>query len=498
MPGMKRLMTVLGLGVILLFCAACSRNTAETAETPETLPATVGTVQKVITFVGNVTSGQSSSLTWGTTGVIGDVTVRIGDTVTEGQILATLEEDSLSSAVLNAEIPLITAREDLDNVLESETPKATAYKELKDKEGVLAGAEKYQESLKYPHAVVGDINYWAGQVEIYRQYYEEAQAELDNYVRWKHSPDENEYNMYEKYRKEMLTALNNYAEVYNNYLYYSGSATQNDFDQAAADIDVAQADYEKALKNFQTYSVYPRVKDVAAAELKVNNALDSYNRRNIVADINGVVTSVKARKGDYVTQNTAAFQLDNISSLYIPMDVSEIDVVNVRDGMRARVVLDSNTDKVYEGVVVTVSASGESSGNRVTFGTMVKILEPDERVKIGMTAEVDLILETSENALLVPANSVFRDGGTTYVTIAGDNADSEVPVTTGIVTETVAEITGGFLKAGDLVRVPSIDSSILRDMGLDSSRQTPLQAPPQENELLIAPGKRETEQNRGM
>ena len=185
MSGSKRLLTVCILGMILLIAAGCSRKPADTVETVQTLPAVKGSVRKVITFVGNVTSGQSSSLTWGTDGVIETVNVRIGDSVCEGQILATLAEDSLSSAVLNAEIPLINAQENLDEVLASETPKAQAYKEMKDREAALVKAEKHQESLKYPHALAGDIMYWADQVEIYRKYYEDAQELLDGAIGWK-------------------------------------------------------------------------------------------------------------------------------------------------------------------------------------------------------------------------------------------------------------------------------------------------------------------------
>ncbi len=475
MKDYRRLIFILILAVLILQGAGCSRtSTEETAEEIQTLPASIGSIRKSITFVGNVTSGQSSSLNWGTNGVIESVSVKIGDTVHEGQVLAVLAQDSLSAAVLNAEIPLINAREELDEVMSSETPKAQAYKELKDKEAALENAEKYQESLKYPHAISSDIAYWADQERIYKQYYEEAKASLDDAVSWKHSTNESEVNLYEARRKAMLTALNNYAEVYNNYLYYSGTATENDIAQAAADIDTAQADYEKAVKNFKTYLVsYPREKDIAAAQLKLENAQNTFNRRNIVADINGTVTAVSAREGDYVTQGSAAFRLDNTTHLYIPMDIPEIDILNIRDGMKAQIVLDANTGKTYEGTVTTISLSGDSSsGNRVTFGTMVEIIEPDDKVKIGMTAEVDLVLGEAENVLLVPANAVFRDQEVDYVSVSADGINAyDVPVTVGLVSETVAEITGGFLKEGDHVRVPSIDNSILRDMGLSDTEE---------------------------
>ena len=471
MPEIKKFFTIFGLAALLLAGTGCTGKTAQVEEQVSTVPATMGSVRSVITFVGNVTSAQTSSLDWQTSGVIADVNFRIGDRVNEGDVLATLEKDSLSANVLLSENPLISAQEDLDELLASETPKAKAYKELKDKEAALADAEKYQESLKYPHAVSGDITYWAEQTEIYRQYYEEARSVFDDVVSWKYSSNISEHDLYENYRKKMLTALNQYAEVYNNYLYYSGKATENDFAQAGADIDVAQAEYEKALKNFLTYQTYPREKDVAAAQMNVEKARNTFDQRNIVADINGVVTAVNARSGDYVTKSQTAFRLDNIDHLYIPMDISEIDIVRIHDGMRALIVPDADTDKVYEGVVTTVSGSGDSSGNRVTFETMVEILKPDDALKVGMTAEVDIVLNESEKALLVPANAVFEQKGTDYVTVSYGIVTQDIPVSVGIVTDTVAEITGGKLKEGDSVCVPSIDNSTLRDMGLTSAQE---------------------------
>lgn len=456
------------ISVFIIFSAGCVRTAVPVTEETLTVPASVGSIRKSAAFVGNVTSGQSAALSWKTSGVIGNVYVSIGDEVSEGQILAALEKDSLSAQVLNAEIPFINALDELEEILSSETPKAQAYMDLKDKEAALVTAEKYQESLKYPHAVSSEISYWAEQTEIYRQAYEDALSSLNDAASWRKSPDESDRNLYEARRKTMLTALNKYAEVYNTYLYYSGTATDNENAQAAADIDTAQADYEKALRNFRTYSSYPREKDIASAQLKIDNAQNTYNQRNIIASINGTVTEISAREGDYVTRNSAAFRLDNKQHLYIPLDISEIDIPNIYAGMKAQIVLDANTRKTYSGIVSSVSSSGTASGSRVTFETLVEILEPDENVRIGMTAEVSLVLSESENVLLVPSNAVFQDNGVSYVTVFNGSSSYDVPVTAGITTDTVTEITGGYLKEGDPVLVPSVDSSILRDMGLDS------------------------------
>ena len=245
-------MTILFLLLTAVLCS-CSRHSAVDEKEIQTVPASRKNIEKTVIFIGNVTGRQTASLTWGTKGVIGEVNVRLGDPVAEGQVLASLAEDSLSVDVINAEIPLISALDELEEVLYSETSKAQAYKDLKDKESDLIDSEKAQERLKYPRAITYDIKYWSDQTAIYREYYEEALSSFNDAAGagWRNSPEKGERNEYEARRKNMLSALNKYAEVYNNYLYYSGKATDNDFAQAGADIDVAQAAYDSALRVFE-------------------------------------------------------------------------------------------------------------------------------------------------------------------------------------------------------------------------------------------------------
>lgn len=475
---------------LLLMAAAlcgCSRSSVLTENEIMTVPAGRKNIEKSVVFIGNVTGGQTASLNWGTKGVIDTVNVKLGDSVAEGQVLASLAGNSLSTDVINAEIPLIQALDEMDDVLYSETAKAQAYKDLKDKESAMIDSEKALESLKYPRALTSEINDWSEQTAIARETYEEALKSFNDAVSWQNSSEKGERNEYDARRKKMLTALNKYAEVYNNYLYYSGKATENDKAQASANIDAAKAAYENALQIFKSYSAFPREKDLAAAQLKVDNAQNTYNRRNVVASINGVVTEIYAREGDYVTQNAAAFRVDSMEHLYIPLNISEIDILEIHDGMKARIVLDAEPDVSYDGTVTTISSAGTESGSRVTFQTMVEISEPDEKVKIGMTGEVNLIMDEAENALIVPANAIFSDGGAWYVGVFNGTTCNDVPVTTGVVTDTLVQISSGFVNEGDLICVPSLDNSVLRDMGLEGNAANNMRQDAERNTETVSP-----------
>lgn len=461
------------LAGLTLIMSGCQQQAAQNQTQTLTLPAVTGTINEAVTFIGNVASSQSSSLSWRTSGVIESVEVELGDKVTEGQIIASLDKDTVPSSVLASEVTLLDAKQELEDLLVSETAKAQSYSTLADKELALEKAEDYQESLKYPKGNQSDIEYWASQMEITQGFYDDALEEYSAVSMWQ-DIDDDFYQLQEDKYSVVLSTLNNYAEAYNNYLYYRENSTDNEKEQAAADIDVAEAEYENALRDFRTYAVYPRTQDVSRAESTVDKAQDTYNQRSIVSNINGVVTVLSARVGDYVERGKAAFQLDNTDRLFIPIDVSEIDIVKIQDGQKAQIALDANAGVIYDGVVTTVSDYGVEEGSRTTFTTMVEFTQPDDNVKLGMTAEVDIIQQEHDGVLLIPVNAIITDGETSYVQVMRDDVPTRVDVTLGLSNDTIAEVTGGELVEGDLIAVPSIDENLLNDLGLDMSymRQT--------------------------
>lgn len=461
----KWILTVTSAALLL---SGCGKQTTTESQTL-TLPIVRGTVKTTITFVGNVTSSQKSELVWRTDGVVENVSVKLGDTVTEGQILATLEEESLSPKVLSAEIDLLDAQQKLEDVQVSQVSKAEAYKALTDKQVAVSDAESYQESLKYPRALSQDVEYYASQMEIQKGYYEDALADYSSVSMWQDPADEF-YDLQETKYEKVLSTRNTYAEAYNTYLYYAYQATGNDKNQAAADIDVAKAEYEAAVKSFKTFGTWPREKDVKAAEAAVENAQDTFNRRSIVSDINGTITVQSVEAGDYVKEKDAAFQIDNLDRLFIPLDVSEIDIVEIKDGMKADIVLDANSNVTYEGVVSTVADTGSEDDNRVTFPVSVEFVEPDGAIHIGMTGEVDVVLEERDNVLIVPTSAVYTRNGVSYVMVESEDGESvETEVTPGLSNDTIMEIQNSDFLEGQKIQVPSIDQELLTMLGLDSS-----------------------------
>ncbi len=448
----------------ILFISGCQKDNVS-QDTVLSLPASVGTVSDTITVIGNVESAQSSEIVWRTTGVVESINVSLGDSVTAGQVLASLEKDSLPATVIQSEVQLLEAQDSLENLLVSETAKAEAYKALRDKEKALDDAELLAEGLKYPVASQEEIDAAKRSLDGAKDAYDNA-ASVYQSVILRDNLDEEKQSLYET----LQSTLTSYAQAYDLWLYYVNNTTENTKKQAAADIKVADAAYQTALKQFKTYeSGYPSEKELLSAELTVSSAQDAYDKRSAVSDINGVITISNPRPGDYVTSGSTAFRIDNLDRIFIPIDISEIDIVKISDGQKATVVLDAESGKTYEGVVNKVSEQGNGTDTTVSFQTYIEILNPDESIKVGMTAEIDIILSQRTNVLLVAANAIFSEDGQNYVEVTDGTTTRKVAVVTGLTNDIVTEVVSGALSEGESVVVPSMDADAMEALGVETN-----------------------------
>lgn len=428
--------------------SACSRSQQNTAFVP-TAEITRGQIINPMVFVGNVTPAQTETCTWTTSGVVEDNLVELGDSVSEGQILASLSVDFLSTSVIRAEIPLISAQEELNELETSDISKLKVEKELADAQYALFEDQEYLDSLAYARATSSDIKLFQKDVEIQKGYLEDAEQLFDS-VKYRDEWDEERQKVYEN----LLSVQSDYAEAVNAYIFYSEKPSQNTVEQAQAKVTVSEIGLENAQEEADKFDTFTYQYSLLQAQKEIEEAQASYNKRNIVSHINGTVTLDNTQTGQYVESGDVAFQIDYMDSLYIPLDVSEIDISKLEDGMTAEVKLDALSDTVFSGTVYRIDKVGVESGNSTSFPAYVLINDPDDRIKTGMTAEVSVTLEVKEDVLLAPLSAVSYNGNNSYLTVVRDDTTEEVQITTGLVDDTYVEITSGDIQEGDLIQVP--------------------------------------------
>ncbi|QKE73749.1 efflux RND transporter periplasmic adaptor subunit [Arthrobacter citreus] len=179
------------------------------------------------------------------------------------------------------------------------------------------------------------------------------------------------------------------------------------------------------------------------------------------APVSGTITSLDVKSGDSVQSSATVAHMTNYSSLETTISVDELDITKVKVGQSVKITASAFEGQSFDGTVTKVSNEGTSTNGVSTFDVTVKIKNP-KSLKIGMSTEASILIQSKENALYVPIEAVYKNGNEKYVLVPtstdGSNQSTEkVTVKTGITNDKSVEITSG-LTEGESVEIPSVQS----------------------------------------
>jgi len=151
---------------------------------------------------------------------------------------------------------------------------------------------------------------------------------------------------------------------------------------------------------------------------------------------------------------TVAIYFITPTSLELKAEVDEIDIPEVEVGQSVTVEVDAIVDELFEGTVISVSPVPVIEAGLVLYEVNISLVIPaDAGVKVGMSATADIMIDKSEDTLLVPERAVgFDDQGNTVVWVSVDGELEQRVVVTGISDGLKTEILEG-LSEGDMVAV---------------------------------------------
>lgn len=441
----------LDLLVVLSICTfgvGCKPQITAIEASPSLAIVSRGRIVQKVTLIGQLEANQTSVIKWSTSGVVTSIHVSDGQKVKKGEVIAELEPYTESEKIISSEKKMAEIDEKIDELLISETAKAKSYKELRDKELALSDAEHYYQGLSYPVSDKERVLTAEREMKEAKRLYDLAISDYQSVI----LRDELDSEKKAKY-KTLQDTLNEYAKKNDTWISYVSSPTKNQIDQAAAAIEVAKAAYTTALETFKTYQAsFVREKDLRELELSYENARKTSGKKVLAADIDGVA-SFDFAVGDFVTPTSGSLRIDDFSEYRIAVDIAEFDFANLKDGQSAEVRFDGLPDKTYQGLVKIVSEQGTNSGSVVSFKTIVIIENPDEQLKTGMTAQVTIVNNEKESALLIPASACAYDQGQAYVEKISSAGVTRIPVEIGLNNGIEVEILSGDLSEGDSIKI---------------------------------------------
>ncbi len=196
----------------------------------------------------------------------------------------------------------------------------------------------------------------------------------------------------------------------------------------------------------------------AQAEEAMRVAVESQQLVPVIAHRPGDVVAKMVSDKQTVTTNTVLLQLVDLSTLDFVANVPLQDIPQVKAGQSCRIHFPSLPGTVFDGTVAAVSAQSmpgsQAAKVRIEFKTPLKQIEADLRV--GMMGTADIITGVHKDVLVVPRQALLRDDITDTYTIYTVNQDSlalSIPVTVGVVGDSLAEVSAPSLKAGQPVIV---------------------------------------------
>jgi len=440
---------VLGVIFIILVWAVIKGQSALQEQLGELQTVEVGYDSLVATVgaTGTVRAHQTANLPWQVSGIVDEVIAELGDRVAQGEVLATLEQISLPQNVILAQADLVSAEEALDDLYESyeDLALAQAQKTLADAREAERDAELNLTWLKYP-ASKREIEAAYARLVIAEKNLSRAKVAYNHF---KKRPEKNIQ------RAQATAALDSAQDAYDaalrNYNSASGGAHEVYIAQGEANLLVAQQNVIEAQEEYERLLEGPDADDIKAAEARVAAAQATLKLSWIEAPFSGTVTMAEPMSGDTVGAGTNAFRMDDFSKLLVDVEISEVDINRIKVGQDVLLTFDAIIDKDYHGEVVEVSPVGMPDQGIVNFSVTVELEDHDYQVKPGMTAAVSIVVTQLEHVLTVPNRAVrVVDGARVVYTLTGGQLNM-VEIQLGDSSDLYSEVTGGDLKAGDVV-----------------------------------------------
>ena len=339
------------LATCSLILAACGVGTP----TPDATAIPTVLADTAIITEGRLEPIRYTEIASNASGLISEVLVKEGDTVEAGQVLAVIESSeartleaaqaSAAQELTDAYQALRDAQFELDNY-----DVLSDFSGMTPTEAVEMTLEKLDQAREnfepYKHLSEKRVGYDLdkGESELYRDTAKLYKKRLDD--------------AWAKYRKAIL-----WLELESN------------VENASARLAQAQKDYD----SLQDISFS---EDTAGARAALANA-------EVRAPFTGVVTNLDLKMGEFVSAGSPVVTIADTSQWVVKTtDLTEIDVVSLKEGEQVTVTFDALADQEFDGNVLTIAQNYSENQGDVVYEATILLAESSPEMRWGMTAEV--------------------------------------------------------------------------------------------------------------
>jgi RND family efflux transporter MFP subunit len=216
-------------------------------------------------------------------------------------------------------------------------------------------------------------------------------------------------------------------------LYKKGLISENEFENAYKQYELALIESGEKKDEIRSAS-----KGLTQAEIAVKTAQMNLEKTKIKAPFSGIITDIQVSPQEHIANGRDLFILVNISRIQVHATVLESEIGKMRKGREVILRFSAYPDKVFEGKVKSISPVVNPEDK--TCKVIIDVANPEEEIKPGMHAEVEIAAEIHKDRLLVPQDAVLDRGGRKLAFVVQDGLAKWRYVQVGLENDEFAEI----------------------------------------------------------
>jgi HlyD family secretion protein len=203
--------------------------------------------------------------------------------------------------------------------------------------------------------------------------------------------------------------------------------------------------------NLQKQQIGPQSVQAAASQVEQSQASVNYvrtqiNNSTVTSPISGVISAKNVDVGTIASGTSGTVTIIDTSSLIAQITVPDKVVGKLQVGETVSVDISAAGDGTINAVIDNISPDVDSKNNSYTV--KVKIDNSNGSLKAGMFAKISIPDQQKDNAIVVPNEALKVENGVKYIYTVESNKIKRLVVETGIANDKITEITTASVKAG--------------------------------------------------
>ena len=237
------------------------------------------------------------------------------------------------------------------------------------------------------------------------------------------------------------------------------------------DLENAEDGYESAMSKVAEIEA-----SLKETEISLSTAETNLGYTKITAPLDGTIVSVPVKVGQTINaamDTPTIVQIADLNQMEIYIEISEGDISNIKPGVKVTYSVLADMNKVYETTLKSIDPAltlltddqytevVDSSEAIYFYGRLV-VPNADGKLRIGMTTQNVIYVESAEDVLTVPAMALKGDVDGKYVEVRTAEGVERRPVITGVSDDLNVEIKKG-VSEGEEVVIAKMSSAEISD-----------------------------------